>query len=95
MAAAPEPLRLFPIAQGDRDDDARSLDVVPVSSRAALEAVGEAATRAKTARSQLAEAIARARALGLSWRSIGRAAELPYQTLHHAWNRQAPRQLNG
>jgi hypothetical protein len=89
VAVAPEPLRLFPVPQGDRDGDARSLDVVPVSSVAALQAVGEAATRLKTARCQLAETIARARASGLSWRAIGQAAGLPYQTLHNGWRRQA------
>ena len=58
---------------------------------AALQAVGEAANGVKTARCQLAETIARARALGLSWRSIGRAAGLPYQTLHNGWRRQVAR----
>jgi hypothetical protein len=47
-----------------------------------LRAVAEAATMVRNANRQLDAAIEAARAACLSWREIGIAAGIPYQTLH-------------
>jgi hypothetical protein len=44
--------------------------------------VTEAARRAREADEALSKSVAEARGQGLSWRMIGQAAEVPFQTLH-------------
>ena len=53
-----------------------------------LRAIGEAATMVTNADRQLAAAIQAARAAGRSWREIGIAAGVPYQTLHRRYRKE-------
>ncbi len=74
-----EALRLFDDAGpiGSSPDNG-TLDALKTS----LQQVAAAAESAARARARLAQAVAAARQTGASWRHIGLAAGVPYQTLH-------------
>jgi hypothetical protein len=74
-----EALRLFENAGPiDSSPDNGTLDALKTS----LQQVAAAAEAAARARARLAQAVAAARQASASWRHIGVAAGVPYQTLH-------------
>ncbi len=82
MAAAPEPLRLFdgdvqPRRRLSRDETAEN-----TPAEESLPAVTEAAKLVGKAQACFIVAVTTARSAGCSWRQIGAAAGVPYQSLH-------------
>jgi len=85
VAASPEPLRLF--------DDHRLEPLSQVETGSKLSAeellhrVAEAARLVAKAQAGFVRAVTTARGAGCSWRRIGSATGLPYQTLHRAFTK--------
>lgn len=80
MARAPEPLRLF-----DPPGDEPRAGAEVGSAEGSLDAVAEAARLVVKAQARFAAAVSAARAAGCSWRRIGTAAGVPYQSLHRSF----------
>jgi hypothetical protein len=79
MATAPDPLRLF-------DSLALGLDGA-ASPKEPLQRVREAARLVAKAHARLLRVVMTARRAGCSWRHIGTAAGIPYQSLHRKFSR--------
>ena len=83
MLGAPDQLPLFqPIARSDDDEPAELLP-------GPLDRLSRAAADHARAVRKLEVAICAARRAGCSWRTIGRVAGLPFQTLARRYGRQA------
>lgn len=82
MAAAPEPLRLFAVVPEQRDKHSHPETAVPVFSEVSLHTVSEAGRLVARAQAHFVAAVITARSAGCSWRLIGTAAGVPYQSLH-------------
>lgn len=82
MAAAPELLRLFD-AHGL--DPSSQVERGSKSAEKSLRRVAEAARLVAKAQAGFVRAVTTARSAGCSWRRIGSAAGLPYQSLHRAF----------
>jgi hypothetical protein len=82
MAAAPEPLRLFETATRDGREESRPETAQAGLLGGSLQAVAEAGRLVTRAQARFATAVISARRAGSSWRLIGTAAGVPYQSLH-------------
>jgi hypothetical protein len=87
MATAPDPLPLF-------DSLALGLDGAS-SPEEPLQRVNEAARLVVKAQARLLRAVMTARSAGCSWRRIGTAAGVPYQSLHRKFSRHPVRPTAG
>jgi len=80
MTAAPEPLRLF---EGQPYSERKShFETDRHAADDALEAVVLSAGRLKGAQARFDDAVTAAHRAGYSWRRIGAATGVPFQSLH-------------
>ena len=79
MAEAPEPLQLFATGGGGVPQTEAANEA---SAQASLQRVRRTSRLATPAQERFAVAVQSARGGGCSWREIGSAAGIPYQTLH-------------
>jgi hypothetical protein len=84
MTAAPEPLRLFDDDRGEVDRKSHVETGCPRRSDDALRAVARDAKLLTEAQRRLDCAVEAARADGCSWRRIGTASGVRFQTFHRA-----------
>jgi hypothetical protein len=82
MATAPEPLRLFEAAPEGREEHSHVEAGRPALFEGPLQGVAEAGRLVARAQARFVAAVVAARRAGCSWRLIGTAAGVPYQSLH-------------
>ena len=84
-----EPLRLFEEVGDGTEATSNVETTAPLPLLQSLRAASEAARVLAEAQVRLSAAVSNARAAGLSWRRIGTATGVPYQTLHRRFFEQA------
>jgi hypothetical protein len=82
MATAPEALRLFEAAAEGQEEHSHVEAGRPALFEGPLQAVAEAGRLVGRAQARFGAAVIAARRAGCSWRLIGTAAGVPYQSLH-------------
>ena len=91
MAAAPEPLRLF----ATESEGACRVSATAPYVQASLQRVRRAGRLVAQAQEGFASAVLTARGAACSWRQIGTAAGVPYQSLHRRFAQEATSQTPG
>ena len=89
MVAAPEPLRLFNTGETNGPGPSQIMTRHHVPVQEALRQVNEAAKLIVEAQARLAAAVTAAHDAGCTWRRIGIASGVPYQTLHRKFAEHA------
>lgn len=94
MAAAPEPLRLFGVTE-----EAEAVALAAAAHRrlgeGSLQRLHQAGRLVAQAQARFASAVIAAHKAGCSWRRIGAAAGVPYQSLHRRLAEQAEPKRTG
>jgi hypothetical protein len=88
MAAAPEPLRLFGIAEKPEAAAQPQAAECPLEERS-LQRLRKAGRLVAQAQASFDNEVIAAHKAGCSWRRIGTAAGVPYQSLHRRLAEQA------
>src|SRR5580698_9158766 len=90
-AVEPEPLQLFAMGATANERSSGTRPHRPHPAEESLERVARAAVLVAEAQQRFRMAVIAARAVGCSWRRIGTAAGVPFQSLHRTFAERVSR----